>query len=82
MDIKKIRKILGWCAIINYGLLILAVILTLFIHDWMYELNQLFFSVSVETYDAVLLIILALWEVLIWVFNIVPYIVLRIVDKN
>ncbi len=82
MDIKKIRKILGWCAIINYGLLILAVILTLFIHDWIYELNQLFFSVSVETYDAILLITLAFWEVLIWVFNIVPYIVLRIVDKN
>jgi len=82
MDIKKIRKILGWCAIINYGLLILAVILVLFVHDWIYELNQLFFTISVETYDAVLLITLAIWEVLIWVFNIIPYIVLRIVDKN
>ena len=82
MDIKKIRKIAGWCAVINYGLLVLVVILFLIAHDWMYEFNQLFFAVSVETYNSILLMTLALWELFIWVFNIVPYIVLRIVDKN
>ena len=82
MDIKKIRKIAGWCAVINYALLFFVVILFLVAHDWMYEFNQLFFAVSVETYNSILLMTLALWEILIWVFSIVPYIVLRIVDKN
>lgn len=82
MDIKRIRKIIGWCAVINYMLLFLAVILFLVAHDWIYEFNQLFFEVSEETYNMVLLIALAFWEVLIWVFNIVPYIVLRIAVKD
>jgi hypothetical protein len=82
MDIKKIRKIVGWCAVINYGLLILVVIFFLFGRDRAYDFNQLFFPVSVEIYDAIVLMTLAIWEVLIWVFTIVPYVVLRIVDKK
>ena len=82
MDTKKLRKVLGWSALINYGLLIVAVGISFIAHDRVYDMNQLFITISVETYDAILFIILAIWEVLIWVFFIVPYIVLRLIVKS
>ena len=82
MGIAKYREILGWRTIVNYGLLGLAVLMFLFAHDWMYAFHSGWFGVSAEAYDALWFITIALWKVVILVFNLVPYIVLRIVDKN
>jgi hypothetical protein len=82
MDFKKIRKILGWCALLNYVLLFIVAALFAALHEWLIEFNQLFFPVSVESYNSVLLMALAVWEVLIWVFTIIPYLALRIVYKG
>lgn len=82
MDAKKIRKILGWCAVLNYGLLFFVVAVGYLAHDLAYEFSLLFFSVSVETYDALVIGTLAFWEVLIWFVCIIPYVVLWIVYRD
>jgi hypothetical protein len=82
MDLKKLRSILGWCAVINYGLILLGAIVYLLIDKYIYEFSQLFYPIEEDWFNLVILIGLAIWEILIWVFNIVPYIVLRFITKD
>ena len=82
MNIKKIREFLGWCTIINAGFLAFTVIAFLAFHDMIYEIHNLFFSVSVETYDAILFLTIAFLKSLVIVFNFVPYLVLRIMYND
>ena len=81
MNIKKIRKILGWCAIINFGLLMFSSLVFLLAHDLIYEFYQTLIPISLETYIAIMLISMLFYKALIFVFNIIPYFVLRIVDN-
>ena len=82
MDTKKIRKFLGWCAVINYAMVFIVVAIGYFAHDLVYEFSLLFFNVSVETYDAIVIGTLAAWELLIWFGCIIPYVVLRFIIKK
>ena len=82
MDIKKVREILGWCSAINFVLLMFSSLMFLLIHDELYAFQQEFITMSVETYDAFMLIGLVFYKALIFVFNIIPYFVLRIVGNK
>lgn len=82
MDAKKIRKLLGWCAVINYAMVFFVVFIGYFAHDLVYEFSLLFFKVSVETYDAIVITTLAMWELMIWFVCIIPYVVLRFIFKK
>lgn len=81
MDIKKIHAILGWSITINIGLGVLTMF-SMSSKDWMYEIHSNFFTVSFETYSALWFMILGVWSILVWVFNIIPYIAIVIVDKK
>ena len=76
MDIKKIRKILGWCAVLNYVLIFLGAALYLLIDQYVYRFSQAFYPINEDWFNLVIIMGLAIWEILIWVFFIVPWIVL------
>ena len=79
MSIAIVRKVLLWCAVINYGVLILWWLFFLFAHDSMYQLHGTWFHVSVEQFDALHYVGMGLYKVGILLFNLVPYIALHIV---
>jgi uncharacterized protein DUF6868 len=82
MSIKKYREILGWCTVINFGLFFLTVLMFLLAGDRMFEFHNQWFRLSAETYNSIWFLTISIWKTLVIVFNLIPYIVLRIVDKN
>ncbi len=79
MDIPTIREFLGWCAILNMGLLLWWFVMFTCAHDWVYKVHGRWFKVSVERFDTIHYAGIAYFKILIFVFNVVPYFALRII---
>ena len=81
MSIVIVRKTLLWCTVINYGVLLVWWLFFLFEHDWMYQWHGTWFHLSREQFDALHYAGIALYKIGILLFNLVPYIALRIVGR-
>ena len=81
MSIVIVRKVLLWCAVINYGVRIMWFLFFLLVHEWMYSFHGRWFHLSVEQFDALHYAGMALYKIGILLFNLVPYIALRIVGR-
>ena len=79
MSIELIRNFLLWCAIINYGVLMVWFVAFLIAHDWMYRLHNKWFRLSVERFDEVHYGLMGFYKLGILLLNLVPYFALRIV---
>jgi hypothetical protein len=79
MSIAMVRDLLLWCSLINYGLLILWFVLFLLPHDWLYRLWGKWFHLRTEQFDAISFAGIIVFKIGILLFNVVPYIALRIV---
>jgi hypothetical protein len=79
MSVEVVREALLWCAVINYGLLLVWFLLLVLPHEWLYRLWGRWFRLSTEQFDTINFAGIALYKVGIILFNLVPYIALRIV---
>jgi hypothetical protein len=79
MSIEVMRGGLLWCAILNYGLLIVWFLLFVLPHAWLYRLWSRWFHLSTEQFDTMNFAGIVLYKVGILLFNLIPYIALRIV---
>jgi hypothetical protein len=79
MSIETARNALLWCAVIDYGVLIMWFLLLLLPHQWLYRLSGRPFHLTAEQFDAVNLAGIVLFKILVIIFNLVPYIALRII---
>lgn len=79
MTVELIRDALGWSAVINYAVLMLWFAGFALAHDWIYRLHGKWFKLSAERFDAVHYAGMAFFKICIFVFNLVPYLSLRIV---
>ncbi len=82
MTVDILRGVLGWCAVINMGLLLWWFLLLAFAHDWVYRIHSKWFKIPVETFNAIHYAGMAFFKIAIFVFNIIPYFALRIVTQN
>ncbi|MBL7131424.1 MAG: hypothetical protein ISS45_08510 [Candidatus Omnitrophica bacterium] len=79
MTVDILRRVLGWCAVINMGLLLWWFLFFVFAHDWIYRRHSRWFKIPVETFDAIHYTGIAFLKIAILVFNIIPYFALLIV---
>ena len=79
MTVEVVRDVLAWCAVINVGLLLWWALVLMLAHDRVYRLHTRWFRLSVEQFDAIHYAGMALFKICVFVFNIVPYLALRIV---
>lgn len=79
MSIKMAGDVLLWCGAINYGLLLWWFLFFTLAHDWSYRITGRWFRLPVEQFDAMNYIGMALYKIGIILFNLVPYVALRIV---
>lgn len=79
MTLEIVRDVLGWCAIINMGLLLWWLLFLVLAHDFVYRFHGKWFNLSVERFDAIHYTSMTFFKICIFVFNIVPYLALRIV---
>ena len=79
MTMEQLQEFLGWCAILNLGLLIWWAVFILLAHDFVYRLHGKWFRLSVERFDAIHYAGMAFFKLSIVMFNLVPYFALRII---
>ncbi len=79
MDIPVIREFLLWCTVINLGILVYWWLMFTFAHDWIKRFHGRWFKVSREQFDAIHYAGMAGFKILIFVFNLVPYLAFVIV---
>ena len=80
MTLDTIQAVLGWSTLINFSLLIWWAFFVLLAHDWTYKMHSKFFTISKETFDTVHYAGMAFFKLLVLVFNLAPYLALRIIS--
>ncbi len=78
MDIDSIRAFFMWCTILNVALLLFSSLMCICAGDWAYRIHSKWFSISRETFNVAIYSFLALYKILVIVFNLIPYIALSI----
>jgi len=79
LSLDAIRDALLWCFVINMGLLLLWSLFLTLAHDWVYRMHSKWFNVSVEKFDAIHYAGISFFKIIIFAFNLVPYLALLIV---
>jgi hypothetical protein len=80
MTLESLREFLLWCMIINVGLLIFSSLMILALRGWVYRLHARMFRLSEEKVASANYKFIAIYKILIIIFNVVPYIALRIIE--
>ncbi len=79
MNIVTLREVLLYCTIINFGGLALWGLFFLLPHEWLYRLWGRVFRLPAEQFDAINVAGMVFYKLAILLFNLVPYLALRIV---
>ena len=78
MSIEVARAFFLWCAVINYGVLVLWFLLFALAHDWVERLHGRWFRLPAGQFDTVHYAGMALFKLGVLLFNLVPFVALRI----
>ena len=79
MTLEIIRDALGWCTLINFGILLAWGLGFLLARDFMFRIHSRLFKLSEEQFDVIHYTGMAFFKMVILVFNLTPYLALRIV---
>jgi hypothetical protein len=79
MTLEIVRNALLWCTILNFASLLIGMLLFALPHAWLYRMWGRWFRISQEHFDAIVFASLVIYKIGILLFNLVPYIALRIV---
>lgn len=79
MTLELIREVLGWSTLMNFALLLWWFGFFALAHDFVYKLHGKWFNIPVEKFDAIHYGAMAVFKLAVFLFNLVPYLALRIV---
>jgi hypothetical protein len=73
MTIQLFQTFIGWCAVINYGLLLFWAAIFILVHDRVYRLHSQWFDLTKERFDALHYLLMGVYKILVLVFFVIPY---------
>jgi hypothetical protein len=79
ITLEVLRDALGWCALMNIGILLFWFIMISFANDYIYRIHSSLFRISKKRFDAIHYQGMMFFKVGVFMFNIIPYLALRIV---
>ena len=79
LPIEQLTAFLGWCTLINIGLLLFSTLMIVLIKDFAIRVHSKMFDLDPQTLPAMYFDYLVRFKVLVIVFNLVPYLALRII---
>jgi hypothetical protein len=79
MEQETLLAVLGWCGVINILILLWWFGFMWFAKDWVYNMHGHWFKISKERFDEIHYTAIAYYKLAVIVFNIAPYLALRIV---
>ena len=80
MSLEILRNWLLVCGLINMAMLMLWGMMFIFARDWIYKVHTKWFNLSDEKFDSIHYSGMALYKLVIFFFNLVPYFALLIID--
>lgn len=80
MKVEAMSSFLLWCTVVNYVVLLVWFIVFVCARDGIQRLHGRWFHLSRDQFDAIHYLGMAIYKVGVILFNLVPYIVLRIVS--
>jgi len=79
MGIEVLTRFFMWCTILNVGLLVFSFLMVVFAGDLMYRTHSKWFPMPRETFNVVLYSFIGAYKIVVYVFNIVPWVALAII---
>jgi hypothetical protein len=76
--IEMITEFLGWCSVVNIALLFLSIIMLVVMRGWIVRIHAKLSGVSEADLPTIYLQFLGNYKLFILMFNLVPYIALRL----
>lgn len=76
MSVEMLRDLLGWSALVNYLVLLWWFVAFVYAHDLVYRIHTRWFTLTPEQFDAIHYGGIGLYKLLVFVFNLVPFLVL------
>lgn len=80
MTITVLREFLGWCTLINLGLLYTWFFWIMLASDWIYRLHYRWVNLSKEQFYSIHYGGIAIFKLSIILFNLTPYVALVIIS--
>ncbi len=80
ITIEIITEFLGWCSIINLGILMFTAVLLIVFNDAILKIHSKMFNLTKEYLQQIYFKYLAQYKIIIIIFNIIPYFALKIMD--
>ena len=77
-SIETIREFLGWCSVINIGMLFISTIMLTIMRSWIIKIHASLTGVSEAELPRIYIEYLGNYKILIIIFNVVPYLSLRL----
>jgi hypothetical protein len=79
-SMQTVRAVFAWCTVLNFGVLIFAGLAVILAGGPIKRLHAKMFGLSEENISRAYFQFLAQYEIAILVFNLAPYLALRIVE--
>jgi hypothetical protein len=79
ITIAQLTVFLGWASLINIGLLLFSTLMVVLCRDWAVGIHSKMFNLDPATVPKMYFEYLGQYKVLVLVFNVVPYIALRVI---
>ncbi|MEP1445133.1 MAG: DUF6868 family protein [Paraglaciecola sp.] len=80
MDTTQLLSFLAWCTLINYSVLIVWFFIFKLGHDWLHLLHGKWFDLNEQQFDLINYCGMGLFKLFILVFNLAPWIALRLIE--
>jgi hypothetical protein len=78
MDIATLQSVLLWCTLINYAFLVFWALLLILPRGWLYRISGRLYRISPEQFDTLNFAGIVFYKIMIFMFNLVPYLALVI----
>ncbi|WP_375057004.1 DUF6868 family protein [Zobellella sp. DQSA1] len=79
MEMDAVQDFLLWCLGINYGILLIWFMVFCFAREWMHRLHGRWFRLAPGQFDALHYAAMAAYKIGILLFNLVPWLALKMV---
>ena len=76
---KNVRKFLGWCSVINIGILLYWMLVLTFGNELVFQIHTSWFDIPHDRFDEIHYTMMVYYKLMVILFNVTPYLVLRFV---
>ncbi|MGI9436522.1 MAG: DUF6868 family protein [Geminicoccaceae bacterium] len=80
MTVEQLTGFFGWCSLINIIVIVVAAFGLMLTRDWVLKIHAGMFGVDEAELPSIYFKYLAYYKIAFFVFNLVPYLALRIIQ--